>query len=233
MNILNSIGELLLGKRQPVQTGPAADLPAVRQALGVEAPVYSPQSEEEAANSYDGVAKGKRKGGVLGALESIFAPEPGSFMHSAYNNTVWNAKAGQQKWKDAQVKDALERQRQERELEMGKIQLTPRGDVIRIKPDGSGVDELYRPTPQPGEMERLIEQWRATTNPDERQLLAQAIRGYQYGRQYIGDKTDGQIRVENVKTDGRIAVEKAKPPKGGAGGAGGSPVIPDGFIPDY
>ena len=232
-SILNSIGDFLLGKRQPVhQSGPAADLPAVRQALGIEeTPVYSPQSEEEAANSYDGVAKGKRKGGVLGVLESIFAPEPGSFMHSAYNNTIWNAKAGQQKWKDEQVKEALARQLQERELTQGKTQLTPRGDVIRIKPDGS-VEEMYRPEAPPTEVMRLVEQWRASTDPAEKQLLAQAIRGYQYSPQYMQNKTENQIEVEDAKTRGRIKVNAAKPATGGGKG-GSSGVIPQGFIPDY
>lgn len=211
MSVLQAIDQLLRGKPTGAPTPEQAAM----------------MSEEELAALPDPTTK-RRTGGLMGALEGIFAPEPGSFMHSAYNNTIYNAKAGQQQFRQEQMKRAIEQQMLERQMKYGETKITPRGDAIRIKPDGD-VEELYRPSPQPQEMERLYGMWANATDPLEKAMLAQMLRGYNFSPFYMRNKADEEIRVKEA-VPGYNPL--ARRPAAGSSSTP-QPSLPPGFIPDY
>lgn len=228
MNIMELIKRAVVGA--PV---PQAPLPTAAGTDG--APMTPIPTEVMAGGAPPMEAPKKRRGGLLNILEDLIAPEPGSFVHSMYNNKIWNAKEGQRQYKLEEAKRQLELQQMQRDAALGKTQITPRGDAIRVRPSDGTVEELYRPAPQPGEQERILDQWRKATDPTEKALLAQMLRGYQYGGDYLARKTDEMMRLERDKTEGRKELKRIpnRSISTRNGSSTDSAAIPPGFVPDY
>lgn len=82
----------------------------------------------------------KKRGGVLGALESVFMPEPDSRWAAALRGGLFDAKANQQAYKDAEYNNQLKTMEAEAKLRnlltKGEFQVVG-NNVLWIKPDGS------------------------------------------------------------------------------------------------
>jgi hypothetical protein len=166
-------------------------------------------------------APAKRKGllgflgDVGGAVGSLIAPEPGSFMDSAYKNTIYNAKGGMQDYQRQQVTNNIATQEAMTKLHnlqtSGEFKIAG-NNIFHIKPDGSY--ELIQPTDKPSDTESLINLWSTTTDPAKKKLIEQAIRGYQWSPWVLGE-------LRKTKVDAATAGARAR------GAAAGS--IPPGF----
>lgn len=146
----------------------------------------------------------KRRGGVLGALESIFMPEPGSLWASALRNGIWDAKAGRQAYQQDQAKTALSMDTQRaqnaktladaRTAEM-RSRYGIAGNNVVDYGDGTAPPTIIQAPTTPTENERLIDKWRSTPPGPERDLIERAIRGYQYTPPVINAQADARTRT--------------------------------------
>jgi hypothetical protein len=181
---------------------------------------------------------------VLGALESVFAPEPGSFWWSALNNGLFNAKYGQQVYREKQAGSAraLEADARKAAMEERKARYQIAGNNVIDYGDANDVDgpDFITPPQQPGETERLIEKWQNTPPGPGRDLLERAIKGYQYSSDYLGTKGDITVRTNAASAAARGAeARKTKmtapgkaPSSGGRSGgrsSGGGVRLPSGY----
>lgn len=185
-------------------------------------PIDVPQQPGEQVS-----AAPQKRHGVLGALGSVFAPDPGSFWHSALANGLWDAKGGQQRYKAgsydyghdataAKIDDAKLRSLLDTEKN-GDIVTSPTGQVLRTKSDGS-VEVLWTPPAPKSREEKLIDMWHREQDPTVKEWIARAIPGYQYSPEYM-----------NYKTQNAITVKKTVPGKAPSAGKTGIPALPPGF----
>lgn len=255
--ILDSIVNMLLGSRTQAQ--PTPTLPGLISGYGggtfdmsgkpvtpVQSEEVPPQASAAAAPSATptaggttaapvGQPQGKRHGGLLGVLGSIFAPEAGSFMWGALNNPngIYGARGAQTAYQQKQAADTLANQTAQAKLKQlltkGEYQVVG-NNVFHINPDGS--TEMIGAPPQPSEQERLIERWKVTPPGPERDLIERAIRGYQYTAPVIA--AQGQARtntaVAGAAARGAEARKTKATPSASSGKSSGSAKLPTGFI---
>lgn len=166
----------------------------------------------------------KKRGGIMGALGSVFAPEAGSFWHSALANGLWDAKGGQQRYKEgsydygnaatgAKINDAKLREVLDAEKN-GEVVTSPTGQVLRTKRDGS-VDVLWTPPEKLSNQEKLIDRWKSETDPTLKEIIARAIPGFQYSPEFMSQSEASKIRIKGA-TPGKApsAAKASKVPAG-------------------
>lgn len=166
----------------------------------------------------------RRRRGILGTLQDIFMPDPGSLWAGALRGGIWNARESQQAYRQGQDTARTQSEMSEIERQQAHIrlkQLLTQGEyqiagnnVVHRRPDGT-VEMLPAPT-TPGETERLIDRWRRTEDPAERELLERAIRGYQYTPEVITRQAEGRERVARARPRAPTAREQSQydPPSG-------------------
>lgn len=191
-----------------------------------------PVSEQPAPRA--DAATPHKRGGVLGALKSVFMPDAGSFMYAALNNPngLWGARGAQQEYQQAQATNALNTQMAQLKLDQlrtkGEYQIVG-NNVFHIKPDGT--TEMISAPAQPTETQRLIDQWRATPPGPEKDLIERAIRGYQYTPGVINAQANARQRVQAAGIAQRGAeARKTKATPGASSGGSGGAKLPTGFI---
>ena len=182
----------------------------------------------------------KKRGGVLGALESVFMPEPETLWASALRNGVFDAKAGQQAYQQGQTNAQINAQQAAaatRKTNAEATRLERQGNYTVV---GNNVLDnttgQFMPVPTtPTENERLIETWRArrAANPNDPTLplIERAVRGYQYTDPVIQAQAAARTNTGVAVARERGAQARATKRTAGAGG-GGSKVAkpPAGFI---
>lgn len=141
----------------------------------------------------------RHRRGILGALQSIFMPDPGSLWAGALRNGIFNARESQQTYRDTQAQRRQQMQGRDIELQTSGLDLKNRlvngtyqiaGNNIVHTPPSGGRPEIIAPPQQPTEVERLIQAWQAAPPGSPiRALLERAIRGYQYSPEYIAEDT--------------------------------------------
>ena len=177
----------------------------------------------------------QKRGGLLGALASVFAPEAGSFWHSALQNGLWDARGGQDRYRAAQAAaaqtarkadaDVRTAEQKLRAAEQGEVyNMGGTGGIVQVSPDGQ-VRQLYTPPPQASENERLIELWRKETDPTVKELIARTIRGYQYTPEVIGRQTESRNSTAEARA---AATARHRAPAKGGGASKAK--LPTGFI---
>lgn len=119
----------------------------------------------------------KKRGGILGALESVFMPDADSLWGSALRNGVWEAKAGQQLYRQEQAKAATAQAEADvklKNLMRGGEYKIAGNNIVHYPPDG-GEPRIITAPQTPTETMRLIDMWKAETDPTAKQLLEIAI----------------------------------------------------------
>lgn len=178
-------------------------------------------------------ATGGQHHGILGALENVFMPQPDSLWASALRNGIFDARAGQQAYRQDQTMATLKAQQAAAELQAaqqkaarGDVITTPTGTVGRVGPDGA-FTTLYAPPAHQSEQADLIDKWHAAQQAGDTQLaglIERAIRGYQYTPDVI--TRQGQAR-SNTAAAAAAARARYRAPA-----AGPSTKPPAGFILD-
>jgi hypothetical protein len=200
--LINDLIARIYGSTHDPQAAPVAAVPAAPAPTTPNDPlppvVVTPQVQMPPPD---------RSPSILGAISGLFAPEAGSFWGSAMKHGLAGAKQGLQDDANARAKeDAALRALIKKE----RYQVTPTGSVLDMS--GDKPVEVYRPSKDPGETERLLERWRSPdTSEEEKEIIRAAIRGYQYTPEYIAADTQRKIRVKGA-TPGKA------PSTGRAGG---------------
>lgn len=122
----------------------------------------------------------KKRGGILGALESVFMPDPDSRWAAALRGGIWDAKANQAAYKAGVAKQQTDQAMSEAKLKnfltKGEYQIAG-NNVIHFPPDG-GEPEIIAPPATKSEKERLIDRWSAMDDADPaKQLIERMLEG--------------------------------------------------------
>lgn len=152
----------------------------------------------------------RRRRGVLGFLESVINPDPASWWAGALRDGIWEAGSSQENY-IAQRDQAKQRARMgDLEYQQADIALrnlmengTTRvagNNIIRERP-GAEPEVITPPT----EVERLIELWRGTQDPQERELIERAMRGFQYSPEYLAEQARQRAAVAEATARARAA----------------------------
>lgn len=167
--------------QQPVAAAPTPSMPPVAPTAAATAP--------------------KKSHGLLGILKSIFAPSSDSWLYAALNNPrgMWGASGAREQFARQRMMDDIGLQTAQQKLETlrtkGEYQIVG-NNVFHIKPDGT--TEMIS-APQAGETERLIDRWHSLPPGPERDIVEQAIKGFQYSAPYMSRKTSGAVEVARVR----------------------------------
>lgn len=162
-----------------------------------------------------------KRGGILGALASVFMPDPGSLWAAALRGGVFNARENQADYRAQQAKQALDLQMTQAKLKQfltkGEYQIAG-NNLIHIPADG-GQPEIITPPATPSEHERLLQAWRTETNPEAKEMMRRMLLGAN-APDVIQTKQQGAERVARIRagattTSARIrsnATSKTLPP---------------------
>jgi hypothetical protein len=162
-------------------------------------------------------AKRKGLGGFIsdlgGAIGGLIAPEPGSFMDSAYQNTIYGAKRGMRDY--ARTEATANLAAEEAALKLKNLRTSGEfkivgNNIFHLKPDGS---TEFIAAPVNSDTRYLLHEWDTTTDPRRKQVIEQALKGYQYGDRYLDAK-------------GKWDVKKAKVSGGGSKVSGSNVLVP-------
>lgn len=145
----------------------------------------------------------KKRGGVLGALESVFMPEPDSLWAGALRDGIWNAKESQKNYRQTEQDNALKQQLVQENIDKlhrgGEIQVIGNNAVVR-QPDGSWkqLDLASHDTKL-----ELFNRWMQSTDPTERDML---------GRILLGGNSDPvlQSKENQARTRAGATVQSAR-----------------------
>lgn len=188
----------------------------------------------------------KKRGGLLGALESVFMPEPETLWASALRNGVWDAKAGQRQYSLDQQNAAIAQDTQRA------TNMKTRADAVTAERrgrysiagnnvvdygDGTNAPTIIAAPTTPTENERLIDTWRtrqqANPNDPTLPLIERAIRGYQYTDPVISAQAAARTNTGLAVARERGAQSRMTKKTPGASGGGTRRVVskpPAGFI---
>lgn len=118
----------------------------------------------------------KKRGGILGALESVFMPDPASQWAGALRDGLTNAKESQQNYLAQQQAKALDlataNVKLQRMIKQGEFQVVG-NNVFHTKPDGTY--EMITPPQTPTEHESLIAQWKSLPDGDPAKRLIERL----------------------------------------------------------
>lgn len=143
--------------------------PVVPNDLGPSTPV--PAAAPQAA---------KKRGGLLGALESVFMPDPESRWAAALRGGLFDAKANQAAYKAGVEKQGIDTAMAEAKLKAlltkGEYQVVG-NNVFHTPADGSE-PRLITPPATVGEKERLLDKWTAMQDGDPaKELIERMLAG--------------------------------------------------------
>lgn len=121
----------------------------------------------------------KKRGGILGALESVFMPDPDSLWAGALRGGIWDAKTNQAEYKQKAAAQAIDTSMAQAKLKnlltKGEYQIAG-NNVIHFPADG-GAPEVITPPATPSEHERLITAWRNEADPTVKDLMERMLLG--------------------------------------------------------
>jgi hypothetical protein len=154
----------------------------------------------------------RKRGGILGALESIFMPDPGSQWAGALRDGLTNAKESQQLYRENQASKQLELQtanaKLHQMLQKGEFQIVG-NNIFHVLPSGQqGQDgkgyELITPPTTPTDKERMFQQWQAAPDGSPaKQFLERLLLGAQSDEAQANART-----IQNLR--GSAAIRAAK-----------------------
>jgi hypothetical protein len=120
----------------------------------------------------------KKRGGILGALESVFMPDPGSRWAGALRDGLFNAKESQRNYLEDQISKQLNLQTANAKLKQlmsgGEYRIVG-NNVLHIKNDGGY--ELISPPQNEGDKIKLYERWVAEPPGPGKDILERMLLG--------------------------------------------------------
>lgn len=169
----------------------------------------------------------KKRGGILGALESVFMPDPDSRWAAALRGGIWDAKANQAAYKEKVATDAIARQTANAKLRQlltkGEYQIVG-NNVLHIPTDGSPAEIITAPR-TPGEKETLLQMWKDEPDGTKfKQLLESILAG--------ANSTEALASQERRAATRAGATVQAARVRSSATGKTNSSKLPTGFILD-
>jgi hypothetical protein len=118
----------------------------------------------------------KKRHGILGALESVFMPDPDSRWAAALRGGLFDAKANQQLYKQQEAKNQLDVMMQTAKLKTfltkGEYQIVG-NNVFHTGPDGR--TEWLSPPATDSEHERLLTKWQSMSDSDPAKKLIETM----------------------------------------------------------
>lgn len=171
----------------------------------------------------------KKRGGILGALGSIFMPEPDSLYAAALRGGIWDAKANQAKYladqRQAQLAERLAQTKVAQAETNGEYKIAG-NNIVHFPADG-GEPTIITPPQTMGEKERLIDKWRSLDANDPLKGLLE--------RMLLGSNSDPvlQNRTEAARIRAGATTTSARIRASSAGTRAAAPKAPPaGFILD-
>lgn len=167
----------------------------------------------------------KKRGGLLGALESVFMPDPDSRWAAALRGGIWDAKANQQTYKNEQYNNALKTMETEAKLKnlltKGEYQVVG-NNVFHIKPDGS--TEMIAPPATKSDKIQLFEKWQSMGDNDPAKELLERMLAGANADEVLANKikqariragaTTGSAQIRANVTRETNKAKNSKPPTG-------------------
>jgi hypothetical protein len=171
----------------------------------------------------------RKRGGILGALESVFMPDPGSRWAGALRDGLVNAKESQQNYLEGQTSKQIALETANAKLKQmmrsGEFQVVG-NNVFHTRPDGSY--EMISPPQNASEHERLIDQWRALPDGDPaKDLIHQLLLGSNSPEVLQNKEDTARIRAGATTKSAQIRASASA-----AAAAGKTKTPPTGFILD-
>lgn len=162
-----------------------------------------------------------KRGGILGALESVFMPDPGTRWAGALRDGLFNAKESQQNYLTGQASKLL--QLQEANAKLKRLQqqgeFTVVGNnVFHVKPDGT--HELISGPTSADDKLKLVDLWkqRRDANPQDPTLplLEGLIFGGDYGRTPEGSAATNTSReaAARARANATLGAARIRGPAG-------------------
>lgn len=215
--------------RYPVING-VDPLAPERPAMPAPLPGPAPSVNVAAASP----AASHKRGGILGALESVFMPDPSSRWAGALRDGMFNAKESQQNYIESQAAKMLQLQEANAKLH----QLMQNGEyrvvgnnVFHIPADGSKPEMLSGPS-SADDKTKLIDVWNARrqANPNDPTLplLEGVIFGNNYGNTPEGTAATNTSREAAARARANATLGAARI-RGPSANAGQSFVAPPGW----
>jgi hypothetical protein len=126
-----------------------------------------------------------KRGGILGALESVFMPDPGSRWAGALRSGLFNAKESQQNYIEDQAAKMLQLQTANQKLKQlqqhGEYQVVG-NNIFHVKPDGT-TEMISGPTATEDKT-KLIDIWNARRQADPNDPTLPLLEGIIFGGDY-------------------------------------------------
>lgn len=151
-----------------------------------------------------------KRGGILGALASVFMPEPDSLWAGALRGGIWDAKTNQAEYKRKAASQNIDTQMAQAKLKnlltKGEYQIAG-NNVIHFPVDG-GTPEVISPPATPGEHERLIDAWRNEADPKVKDLMERMLLKGDAPQVIIakGENADRTARIHAGATTGAATI---------------------------
>lgn len=152
-------------------------------------------------------AAAPHRGGILGALQSVFMPDPNSLWAGALRDGVFNARESQLNYQEDQAKKMLDLETTQAKLKQfltkGEYQVVG-NNVFHVKPDGS--TEIISPPSTIDDKMKLIDRWRSMdANDPARNLIEALITGGANTTQAQTMKAQTAKDVANIRSRGTVA----------------------------
>lgn len=147
-----------------------------------------------------------KRGGILGALESIFMPSPDSLWGNALKYGLTNAREGQQLYREGQTQKALDlataQQKLMKLIQGGEYQIVG-NNVLHIKPDGSA--EFMGPPPTPSDKERMFQEWQQMPEGPQKKMLERILLAGQ-----SDEAQAAQERLQQLRNQGTLGAARLR-----------------------
>ncbi len=167
----------------------------------------------------------KKRGGILGALESVFMPDPDTLWAAALRGGVWDAKSNREQYRQQAQANDINTQMAQAKLKnlltKGEYQIAG-NNVVHFPADG-GEPVLISPPATQGEKERLIDAWRREADPQVKDLMERLLLGgnsdpaLQSKERAAGIRAGATVqsaRIRSAATGSKKSSTAAKPPAG-------------------
>ena len=157
----------------------------------------------------------KKRGGILGALESVFMPDPSSRWAGALRDGLFNAKESQQNYVEGQAGKMLDLKMANEKLQQlqqhGQYQVVG-NNVFHVKPDGT-TEMISGPSPTDDKMS-LIEKWQQRHAADPHDPTLPLIEALIFGGantpEAIAAKQANAERVARIRAGATVTAARTR-----------------------
>jgi hypothetical protein len=217
------VGDFDADTSKPYYTG-ADQMPILGRSIypvGMEAAGYDPLAPEapktavpipgDAGPSANVVAASpvasKKRGGILGALESIFMPDPSSRWAGALRDGLFNAKESQRNYLEGQLQKQLDLSLANEKIKQlqTKGEYIPLGGTAAIHVNADGSREIIQAPQQLSDKAQMLKEWaELPPNDPKKHLLEQILLGGNSEDAFRNKEDVARIRAGATTQSARI-----------------------------